>query len=117
MESGQIVPAITDNMDIEEEGIRVESTLSDDDRIRRLEEIVMTLKKAMIKGKEKTEDELERLRQEVKADKIGCENCKRDIKGKRKEIRKEEKSIPYIPKQILMRETVPTLPAPIFNPF
>ena len=117
LESGQVVPAITDDMDIEEEEIIVESTLSDHDRIRRLEDMVMTLKKAMIKGKEETDDEIERLRQEVKEGKIGCNNCKRDKKGKGKEIRQEAKSVPYIPKQVLKRDTVPTLPTPILNPF
>ena len=62
LESGQVVPAITDDMDIEDEEIIVESTLSDHDRIRRLEDMVMTLKKAIIKGKEETDDEIEQLR-------------------------------------------------------
>ena len=117
IESGQVVPAIAEYMDIEEEEIIVESTLSNHDRIRRLEDMVMTLKKAMIKGKEETDDEIEQLRQEVKEGKIECKNCGKDKKGKGKEVMKEEKSIPYIPKQILKRETVPTLSKTIFNPF
>ena len=53
----------------------------------------------------------------MKEGKIGCINCKKDEKGKGKELKTVEKSIPYIPKQILKRETVPTLPTPIYNPF
>lgn len=38
IESGQIVPAITDEMDTDTEELIVESTLSDHDRVIRLEE-------------------------------------------------------------------------------
>ena len=117
IESGQIVPAITDEMETGEEEIVVESMMSDHDTIRMLVESVKILKTAMIKGREETDEELEKLRQEIKKGKLGCENCKRDTKGKWKEVVREKTNIPYIPKQIVRREEVPTFPAPILNPF
>ena len=98
----------------EEDEVIVESMLSDHDRIRRLEDMVMTLKRAMIKGREEMDDEIEKLRYEVKTGKISCGNCTKD-KGKGKEVTEKTKNIPYIPKQILKREEVPTLPAPIIR--
>ena len=114
MESGQMIPAVEDIMETEEEEeIIVESTLSDHDRIRRLEDIVMTLKKAMIKGREEMDNEMENLRYEVKTGKINCGNCTRDTKGKMKEEVVGKKDTPYIPKAILKRTEVPTLIAPV----
>ena len=113
IESGQIIPAIEDIMEREEEEIVVESTLSDHDRIRRLEDIVMTLRKAMIKGGEKMDDEMEKLRYDVKMGKISCGNCTKDTKGKKKETAVKKKEAPYIPTVILKKEEVPTLPAPV----
>ena len=115
LESGQVVPAVEDIMETEEEDeVIVESMLSDHDRIRRLEDMVMTLKRAMIKGREEMDDEMEKLRYEVKTGKISCDNCTKD-KGKGKEVAEKTKNIPYIPKQILKREEVPTLIAPIIR--
>ena len=113
LESGQVVPAVEDIMETEDEEIIVESTLSDHDRIIRLEDMVMTLKRAMIKGREEMDDEMEELRNDVKTGKISCGNCTKDTKGKGKEVVEKKKEVPYIPKVILKREEVPTLTAPV----
>ena len=117
LESGQVVPAIVDEMETGEDEIVVESMISDHDTIKMLVESIKILKRAMIKGREETDDELEKLRQEIKEGKLGCNNCKKDTKGKGKEVVREKTNIPYIPKQIVRREEVPTLLAPILNPF
>ena len=115
LESEQVVPAIEDMMETEEDDVIVESTLLDHDIIMMLRESMMTLKKAMIKDRKETDEKIERLRQEVKEGKIGCVNCKKDVKRKGVERKKEERSIPYIPMKILKKEEVPTLQAPVIR--
>jgi len=77
IESGQIVPAVED-MDEEEEEFTVESTLSDHDRILRLERMMCEIMQA----KDEADDRYEILVSDIKEGKIACKNCTVDRKGK-----------------------------------
>ena len=93
MECGQCVPGVVE-MDMSEEEVEMEvqSTLSDHDKINRLERLRVEEREMFDQLRDKFEDFMA----EVKEGKYGCENCK-DRKGKGKEV-------PYIPKQILKRK-------------
>ena len=113
MESGQIVPAVEDEMDAEyEEEEMLESILSDHDRIVKLENMLNTVIRKIVKIQEEKEELIER-----------CDDLEYKLENLTKE-RKEEKEpkgkgkeVPYIPKKVLTREenVVPTLPMPIRN--
>ena len=113
IESGQIIPAIEDDMNAEfEEEEMLESTLSDHDRIIKLENMLNTVIRKVVKIQEEKDELIERCDDlEDRLEKLeGNEKCDSvpTTKGK---------GVPYIPKQILTRkeEVVPTLPAPVRN--
>ena len=75
----------------------------------------MTLKKAMIKGREEMDEEMEQLKYDVKTGKVGCGKCTKDTKGKGVEKEVGKKDTPYIPKTILKKVEVPELIAPVIR--
>ena len=113
IESGQIVPAVGDEMETEYENeYQVDSILSDHDRIIKLENMLNTVIRKIVKIQDEKDELIER-----------CDDLenKLELLTKEKE-RKEDKGItvketPYIPNKILTKrdEKVPTMPAPVRN--
>jgi len=77
IESGQIVPEI-EAMEEDEDEFTVESTLSDHDKILRLERMMCE----MMQEKEELSDRFKILVSDIKEGKIACRNCTVDRKGK-----------------------------------
>ena len=113
IESGQVVPAIDDDMEPEyEEEEIVESTLSDHDRIVKLENMLNTVIRKIVKIQDEKDELIER-----------CDDLEDKLELLMKEGKQKEASgitknnTPYIPKTIMTKkdEIVPTLPAPVRN--
>ena len=113
IESRQIVPAIDDDMEAEyeEEGI-VESTLSDHDRIVKLENMQKTVIRKIMKIQDEKDELIERC--DDLEDKLERLTKEQEI-GRAPKITKNE--TPYIPKTIMKKkeEEVPILPALVRN--
>ena len=115
IESGQIVPAITDEMDTESEVMIVESTLSDRDRIRTLEEHMNTVMREIVRIKKENDELTERI------DDLESRREKREKQSDEKEARKAQKQdkgkgkeVLYIPEIIPVKEKeIPRLKAPV----
>ena len=111
IESSQIVPAI-EAMDEDEEEFMVESTLSDHDKILRLERMMCD----MMQEKDELNDRFEILVSDIKEGKIACKNCTVDRKGKAPVRNSNIAPVLPIPegpkrKNPVVRNTLPAVPA------
>ena len=113
IESGQVVPAINDEMDMEDgEEETLESILSDHDRIVKLENALNTVIRKIVKIQDEKDELIERCDDlEERLEKLTKEGITTEVKKDNK------KEVPYIPKQILQRndDKVPMLAAPVRN--
>ena len=113
IESGQLIQAVGEEMETEyEDEEMLESVLSDHDRIVKLENMLNTVIRKIVKVQNENKELIERCDDlEGRLENLTTERIeKEDKKGKGKEV-------PYIPKKILTRDVqdVPTLPIPVRN--